>query len=82
MTQPTIKEKINDLIGSYPWPLVQKIGNQKGRVCYPPDGFIRDFARLICEEMTGIEGHGEQDTYDDRVFEEKQKAKEILKALE
>ena len=44
--------------------------------------FATNIARLICEEMTGIEGHGEQDTYDDRVFEEKQKAKEILKALE
>lgn len=72
MTEPTIKEKVLELL------VIHKINLKKT--------FTVDFVRLICEEMTGkmiipAETFGEQG-YNVRVAENEVKAQEILKALE
>lgn len=78
MTQPTIKEKIQEIA------MINEA--EYGHVHID---FIRAFARLICEEMTGekmLETSGNTKSFDEgynaRVTEEKQKAQEILKDLE
>lgn len=72
MTEPTIKEKVLELL------VIHKINLKKT--------FTVDFVRLICEEMTGkmiipAETFGDQG-YNVRVAENEVKAQEILKALE
>lgn len=72
MTETRIKEKLLELL------VIYKINLKKT--------FTIDFARLICEEMTGkmiipAETFGDQG-YNVRVAENEVKAQEILKALE
>lgn len=77
MTEPTIKEKINNFfsepgIGYYDIEMSKKD--------------LYNYTRLICEEMTGkmiipAETFGDQG-YNVRVAENEVKAQEILKALE
>lgn len=93
MTKPTINERVEKMLD-----------NEENIYFFGPDAiptinsdFLRDFARLICEEMTGkyrkfhtpeihtqvCGGHSCACIgYDCRVAQEMDKAQEILKALE
>lgn len=99
MTQPTIKEKIQELLRQHS--NVRTDINNVGMIIKEKfvnigQDFPKEFARLICEEMTGkLSGwkcvncfdpnscdENTEEAYDQKVEEEKQKAQEILKALE
>ena len=99
MTQPTIKEnmfKTIEIIQELQTEFMRALDAENGtalemvpRIVKKSDEAMKDFARLICEEMTGekmLETSGNTKSFDEgynaRVTEEKQKAQEILKALE
>lgn len=83
MTQPTIKEKINEFRDKFfsKNPFEQEMYDKE---------FPKFFARLICEEMINKENNlwepgdslEEKFGWDQCVEEQKAKAQEILKALE
>ena len=89
MTEPTIKEKMAKII--------RERTSELSKPFYSDDdlaqiltkiqnAILKDFARLICEEMTGkmiipAETFGDQG-YNIRVAENEVKAQEIFKALE
>ena len=101
MIQPTIKKKMESVIevlAGYVTHFEMSGRNNAEEYIEKSRVELRDFARLVCEAMTGKKdrnpcgpycgqdrgdgGSCPHEGYNDRIEEEKQKAQEILKALE